>query len=86
MTGRVAAGGLPHVHRSRCSRARRLRARVGDDAAWEALFERPLSDTLDAAFPDDLERGIVLTDALIGTFAPRRRPVAAPEPLLRSTT
>jgi phytoene dehydrogenase-like protein len=47
---------------------------VGDDAAWEALFERPLSDTLDATFPDDLERGVVLTDALIGTFARAHEP------------
>jgi phytoene dehydrogenase-like protein len=45
-----------------------LRARVGDDA-WEALFERPLGETLAAHFPDEFERGIVATDALIGTFA-----------------
>src|SRR4029450_2812290 len=40
-----------------------------DDDAWEALIERPLGETLAKRFPDDLERGIVLTDGLIGTFA-----------------
>ncbi len=46
-----------------------LRARIGDDEAWEALFERPLGEAIEAAFDDDVVRGIVLTDALIGTFA-----------------
>jgi phytoene dehydrogenase-like protein len=76
MTGRVARAVFPTFTEPLVSRDE-LRARVGDDAAWAAIFERPLSDTLDAAFPDDLERGVVLTDALIGTFAP------ADDPLLR---
>ena len=46
-----------------------LRARLGDDAAWEALVERPLGEVLNRYFEDDFERGIVATDALIGTFA-----------------
>jgi phytoene dehydrogenase-like protein len=46
-----------------------LRRRVGDEAAWEALFERPIGEAIEAAFADDLLRGVVLTDALIGTFA-----------------
>jgi phytoene dehydrogenase-like protein len=46
-----------------------LRRRVGDDETWEALVERPLAETIEAAFDDDVLRGIVLTDALIGTFA-----------------
>ena len=45
-----------------------LRKRIGDDAVWEALFERPLGEAVEAAFSDDLVRGVVLTDALIGTF------------------
>ena len=45
------------------------RALVGDDALWEALIERPLGEALEAAFPDDLVRGVVLTDGLVGTFA-----------------
>jgi phytoene dehydrogenase-like protein len=51
-----------------------LRARVGHDAAWTALFERPLGETLEEFFADDLERGIVATDALIGTFASAHDP------------
>ena len=46
-----------------------LRERVGDDDAWEALFERPLGEAIEDAFDDDVLRGVVLTDALIGTFA-----------------
>ena len=54
---------------------RRLRSReeiqslIGDDRAFEALFERPIGATLDATFSDDVVAGVVLTDALIGTFA-----------------
>jgi phytoene dehydrogenase-like protein len=46
-----------------------LRARIGDELAWSALFERPLGETLEEMFSDDTVRGVVLTDALIGTFA-----------------
>ena len=46
-----------------------LRERVGDDDAWEALFVRPLGEVIEEAFDDDVVRGVVLTDALIGTFA-----------------
>ena len=44
-----------------------LRARLDDDALWEDVFERPLGDWL---LSDDLLGGLVLTDGLIGTFAP----------------
>lgn len=54
-----------------------LRKIIGDARAWSALFERPLSEVVEASFADDTVRGIVLTDALIGTFAP------ADDPLLR---
>jgi phytoene dehydrogenase-like protein len=54
-----------------------LRRAVGDDAAWDALFETPLGETVRAALADDLLRGVVLTDGLIGTFA------AADDPDLR---
>ena len=46
-----------------------LRERIGDDAAWQALFERPVGEAIEQNFQDDLVRGVVLTDALIGTFA-----------------
>jgi phytoene dehydrogenase-like protein len=45
--------------------ARRL---VGDDAVWSAFVEQPLGAAIEARFSDDLVRGVVATDALIGTF------------------
>ena len=45
-----------------------LRAKIGD-RIWSDIVERPLGETLDARFTDDLIKGIVLTDGLIGTFA-----------------
>jgi phytoene dehydrogenase-like protein len=46
-----------------------LHALIDDDEAWTALFETPLGETLTRDFGDDLVAGVVLTDALIGTFA-----------------
>jgi phytoene dehydrogenase-like protein len=67
-TARVAERVFPTLIEPLRSRAA-LRALVDDDATWEALFEAPLGDAVAAAFPDDLVAGVVLTDALIGTFA-----------------
>ena len=47
-----------------------MRRLLDDDRAWTALFEEPLSELLERTFSSDLVRGIVLTDATIGTFAP----------------
>lgn len=41
---------------------------VGQEA-WRDLFARPIGETVDERFRDDTVRGVVLTDALIGTFA-----------------
>ena len=38
-------------------------------AAWEALIERPLGQAITDAASSDLVRGVMATDALIGTFA-----------------
>ncbi|GAA3466729.1 phytoene desaturase family protein [Nonomuraea roseola] len=46
-----------------------LRELVEDEVAWRDLFERPIGQTVDERFADDTVRGVVLTDALIGTFA-----------------
>ncbi len=46
-----------------------LRRIAADDLVWEALVDAPLGAAIDAAFADDLVRGVVLTDGLIGTFA-----------------
>jgi phytoene dehydrogenase-like protein len=67
MTGRVAERVFPTLTEPLPTRAE-LRRRIDDPAAWEALFERPLGEAVEAAFDDDTVRGVVLTDALIGTF------------------
>ncbi|NQX34758.1 NAD(P)/FAD-dependent oxidoreductase [Herbiconiux sp. VKM Ac-2851] len=46
-----------------------VRRMLGDDALWTELFEHPLGRTLRARFENDLVRGVVATDGLIGTFA-----------------
>lgn len=38
-------------------------------AAWEALIDRPIGEAITAAVSNDLVRGVMATDALIGTFA-----------------
>jgi phytoene dehydrogenase-like protein len=47
------------------SEARRL---LGDDELWTELIEQPLGDLLTGRFGNDLVRGVVATDGLIGTF------------------
>jgi phytoene dehydrogenase-like protein len=42
---------------------------VDDDELWETLVRRPLGAVLEETFTDDTVRGVVATDALIGTFA-----------------
>lgn len=39
----------------------------GAGPAWEWVFEQPIGATVDRLFHDDAVRGVVLTDALIGT-------------------
>jgi phytoene dehydrogenase-like protein len=51
-----------------------LRGRVDDEEAWRMLFEEPIGSAIEARFRDDLVRGVVLTDALIGTFADAHDP------------
>jgi phytoene dehydrogenase-like protein len=76
MTGRVAVRTFPTLTEPLRSRED-LRTIVDDPRAWSALFEQPLGVTLEDTFEDDTVRGVVLTDALIGTFA------AAGDPELR---
>lgn len=45
-----------------------VRSRV-DPALWSELVERPLGETIEHRFADDTVRGVVATDAVIGTFA-----------------
>jgi phytoene dehydrogenase-like protein len=50
-----------------------MRRLVGG-AVWERLVARPIGETIEESFRDDAVRGVVLTDALIGTFAPAHDP------------
>ena len=36
---------------------------------WNEFFKQPIGKTIEATFKSDLVRGVVMTDALIGTFA-----------------
>jgi phytoene dehydrogenase-like protein len=68
MTRRIARAVFPTLTEPLRSREE-LRTLLADDRAWEAVFENPLHDAISRAFADDLVAGVVLTDALIGTFA-----------------
>ncbi len=45
-----------------------------DPELWTGLVDRPLGELIEARFRDDLVRGVVATDALIGTFADMHDP------------
>jgi phytoene dehydrogenase-like protein len=49
------------------------RDRMGGDV-WDRFVARPIGEDIEAAFHDDTVRGVVLTDALIGTFASAHDP------------
>jgi len=68
MTERVAQRVFPTVTEPLLSRDE-MKSAVADDDAWRALFERPLAEVVHQTFSDDDVRGVVMTDALIGTFA-----------------
>ena len=53
--------------------ASEVRDRVGG-AVWDRLVARPIGEAIEATFRDDTVRGVVLTDALIGTFASAHDP------------
>lgn len=67
-TGRVARALWPTVTEPLLTRSE-AKTLVGDDELWDALIERPVSAFIESRLGDDLVRGIVATDALIGTFA-----------------
>ncbi|MEU3856658.1 NAD(P)/FAD-dependent oxidoreductase [Streptomyces sp. NPDC028722] len=76
MTGRVARRVFPTLTEPLPTRDE-LRRRIDDEAAWRALFEEPVGLAVEDTFHDDLVRGVVLTDALIGTFADAHDPSLA---------
>ncbi|PXX52685.1 phytoene dehydrogenase-like protein [Nocardia tenerifensis] len=67
MTGRLAERVFPTLTQPLPTRDR-LREVIDDEFAWAALFERPLGELIESEFTDDTVRGVVFTDALIGTF------------------
>ncbi|MFF3641478.1 phytoene desaturase family protein [Streptomyces sp. NPDC002564] len=73
MTGEVARRVFPTLTEPLPTRGA-LRERVADDTAWRTLFEEPIGAAIEERFADDLVRGVVLTDALIGTFADAHDP------------
>ncbi|WP_190089008.1 phytoene desaturase family protein [Streptomyces melanogenes] len=76
MTRRAAERIFPTLTEPLPTRAD-LRERLGDDTAWRVLFEEPIGVAVEERFDDDLVRGVVLTDALIGTFADAHDPSLA---------
>lgn len=50
--------------------AAELKSEIGLPDVWQNLMEKPIGDHIRNRFSNDLVRGVVLTDALIGTFAP----------------
>ncbi|MFE6280921.1 phytoene desaturase family protein [Streptomyces sp. NPDC057877] len=73
MTGRVAERVFPTLTEPLPTRDD-LRRRIDDEDAWRLLFEEPIGVAIEDHFSDDLVRGVVLTDALIGTFADAHDP------------
>ena len=46
-----------------------LRSEIDLPEVWDYLIENPIGHEIDKRFKSDLVKGVVLTDALIGTFA-----------------
>lgn len=68
-TARLAAALWPTLTDPLLTRSEARRA-VGDERVWAQLIDAPIGETVAQRFADDLVRGVVLTDSLIGTFAP----------------
>lgn len=67
-TGSLAESLWPTVTEPLLTRSE-AKALVGDDELWESVFERPIGELIESRLSSDLVRGVVATDALIGTFA-----------------
>lgn len=66
-TTRVASVLWPTVTEPLVRRSE-AKSRLGDDKLWDAIFERPIGEFIESRVNNDLVRGVVATDALIGTF------------------
>jgi phytoene dehydrogenase-like protein len=67
-TARLAEALWPSLTEPLLTRSE-AKALVHDDATWDAFIEQPLAEAIEADVVNDLVRGVLLTDALIGTFA-----------------
>lgn len=45
-----------------------LKANFPDSELWREIFEQPIGVSISNRFRDDIVRGVILTDALVGTF------------------
>ena len=68
-TARLAKTLFPTVCDPLLTRAEAKRL-VADDRLWADFIDTPIGERIEASFAHDLVRGVVLTDGLIGTFAP----------------
>ncbi|GII62412.1 oxidoreductase [Sphaerisporangium krabiense] len=82
MTARVARRLAPTLLEPLRERADVRAEVIADEEAWRDLFERPIGQVVAERFGDDTVRGVVLTDALIGTFADPAADLAANRCLL----
>ena len=46
-----------------------MRELIGNDQDWNDFFERPIGEVIEKSIANDVLRGIILTDGLIGNFA-----------------
>ncbi|WP_374008715.1 phytoene desaturase family protein [Leifsonia sp. LS-T14] len=67
-TGELARALWPTVTEPLLTRSE-AKALVGDDELWDAIVERPIAEFIESRVQSDLVRGVVATDAVIGTFA-----------------
>ncbi|MCP2032848.1 phytoene dehydrogenase-like protein [Okibacterium sp. HSC-33S16] len=51
------------------SEAKRLVTGAGGSSEWQAMIERPIGEVISTHLQNDLVRGVVFTDGLIGTFS-----------------
>jgi phytoene dehydrogenase-like protein len=58
-----------HPLRTRSEVRAAVREATGSDQVWQELIEQPVGRVISERFQSDLVRGVVYTDALIGTFA-----------------
>lgn len=56
------------------SEAKGLVGRAASEDVWTRFIEKPVGNTIDALFDNDVVKGVVLTDGLIGTFASNEDP------------